>query len=190
VPVAALPGLLLDPAALNTIMGGTAMVLQPEAHPDVMWAAGSIDPPECLAVYHPAEQPVYQGSGWTAVQGQFVREPGDLRHAVVQAVISFPTARAATRFVATQAQGWPACNGKPLTATFPQGREMWTVTTVTNHNGTLTAQLDQEGAGGWECRRAVTARGNVVIDVDACGYALADQAEAIATKITGRVSTQ
>jgi hypothetical protein len=186
VPVDALPGMLADPAAVAAAVGSPGMTVVPDSHPDVMWTA-NVDNPDCLGVYHPAEQAVYQGSRWVAVQGQSLREPGATsRHTVIQAVVSFPTARAATDFATQQRGSWTRCIGKSITATYPKnGPETFSVSAVTTGGGVLKAVLTEEGANGWGCQRALTTRSNVVVDVAACGFAPGDQAATIATEITG-----
>jgi hypothetical protein len=190
VPVDALPGLLADPAAINAIVGSAVMTPDPEPHPDVMWSGANLDKLECLSVYHPAEKPVYAGSGWIAMQGQVIREPGESsRHSVVQAVVSFPSAQAATDFVAQRRDNWGKCSGKSVTTTLENGSHAtWLVNAVSNDNGMLQAQLTQEGGSGWACQRVLTAHNNVVIDVASCGYSPAGQARAVATTITGHAA--
>ena len=190
VPVDALPGLLADPAAINAIVGSAAMTPEPEPHPDVMWSGANLDKLECLSVYHPAEKPVYAGSGWIAMQGQVVREPGEAsKHSVVQAVISFPSAQAATDFVAQQSGNWGKCNAKSITTTLQDGSHAtWLVNAVTKDNSMVQAQLTQEGGNGWACQRALTADNNVVVDVAACGYSPAGQATAVVSTITGHAA--
>lgn len=186
VPVSALPGMLADPAAVAAAVGTPAMVVLPDSHPDAMWT-GHVDNPNCLGVYHPAERAVYQGSGWTAVQGQVLREPGDRPHnSVIQAVVSFPTAEAATDFAAEQRRSWTRCVGKSVTATYKDGSETFDVGNANNDTGVLKARLIQRDGNGWSCQRALTTRNNVVVDVAACSFVPGDQAVTIATEIAGR----
>ncbi|OBG29894.1 hypothetical protein A5764_20395 [Mycobacterium sp. 852002-51057_SCH5723018] len=178
--------MLADPAAVAAAVGTPAMVVLPDSHPDAMWNA-HVDNPNCLGVYHPAEQAVYQGSGWTAVQAQVLREPGDRpRNSVIQAVVSFPTAEAATDFASEQRRGWARCVGKSIIATYNDGSETFGVSTVSNGSGVLKARLIQQDGSGWSCQRALNTRNNVVIDVAACSFVPGDQAVTIATEIAGR----
>ncbi|MEE6140295.1 sensor domain-containing protein [Mycobacterium sp. 050128] len=190
IAVNALTGLLPDPAAINAIMGTSAMVLVPDPAPDKMWTA-DIDRPDCLGTYHPAELANYQGSGWIAVQTQMLREPGEnWTHSVSQAVISFASAQAATDFASQQGAKWQRCMGVAATVTDTTSHERYTFTVdrVDNQNGTLTARFTYEGLAGWGCQRALTAHNNVVIDVRACSDAPTDQAAKIAASIAGRAA--
>jgi serine/threonine kinase PknH len=186
VPVSALPQMLAEPATVAAAVGSPAMIVLPDAHPDAMWN-GHVDNPNCLGVYHPAELPVYQGSGWTAVQGQVLREPGDRPHnTVIQAVVSFPTAQAATDFTSEQRRSWARCVGRSITATYKDGSETFSVGNVNTDSGVLKARLIQQDSSGWSCQRALNTRNNVVIDVAVCSFVPGDQAVAIATEIAGR----
>ncbi len=192
VPVNALPGLLLDPATVNVIEGATGIVLQPDPNPNYPYTGGQTNHPECEGIAHPAVKTALQGSGWVALQGQYLREPGDdWRHAVTQAVVSFPNTEAAAGFAAKQAEDWAKCTGKPLTVTTATaGSATWSVGTVTSRDGVLSVVLTEEGAEGWACQRAMIARNNVVIDTRSCGFNTIDQAAAIAKEIADRVSAQ
>jgi hypothetical protein len=178
--------MLAEPAAVAAAVGSPAMIVLPDGHPDAMWNA-HVDNPNCLGVYHPAELPVYQGSGWTAVQGQVLREPGDRsRNTVIQAVVSFPTADAATDFASEQRRSWARCVGRSITATYKDGSETFSVGNVNSDSGVLKARLIQQDSSGWSCQRALNTRNNVVVDVAACSFVPGDQAVTIATEIAGR----
>jgi hypothetical protein len=61
---------------------------------------------DCLFVAAAAEAPVYAGSGWTAVRGQYLTEPGaGVDHLVAQLVVSFPSANDAGAFFTASAGG-------------------------------------------------------------------------------------
>lgn len=172
-------------------MGATAMVVHPDPTPDTMWTA-DIDKPDCLAVYHPAERLIYQGSGWRAVQTQMLNEPGETwAHSVSQSVISFSSAQAATEFASRQSAAWQKCLAlaTPITITDPnQRRHTFTVERADTQNGTLTAQYIFESIAGWGCQRALTTHNNVVIDVRACSNTPADQEVKVAAAIAGRTT--
>jgi PknH-like protein len=56
----------------------------------------------CLAVDGPVEDKVYSGSGWTAVRGRVLREPGaGWKHYVLESVVAFASANDAAAFFAT-----------------------------------------------------------------------------------------
>ncbi len=186
VPVGSLPGLLLDAGTVSTIMGSNLTVNQ--AATSTRLYNDTTDRPECGGVWANANRDVYEGSGWVSVQSQSLREPiDDFRHLVFQSVISFSSAEAAANFVAKEAKRWPQCAGGTIIATSPSSTpQIWRITSVSTRDGVLTALPVQQRAGGWHCQRALTARNNVVVDVEACGPNLIDQGAAIARYIANR----
>ncbi|WP_156688823.1 sensor domain-containing protein [Mycobacterium sp. Marseille-P9652] len=191
VPIDALPGLLLDPAVVNGIEGTTAMVVRPD--PNAGSGSGFADlpsnRPECKGVQHPAMVSALQGSGWIAAQTQVLSEPNDdWKHLVSNAVVDFPSAQLATDYAARQAEAWGRCAGKPLTTNAAgEGPVTWSVGPTSDRNGVVSVVLTQEGAVGWGCQRALTARNNIVVDARSCGFNRTDQAVTVATKIAERV---
>jgi serine/threonine kinase PknH len=184
-PVSAeeLSALLLDAGAINTIMGTRGLLVNPTLTTNRLYI-DSTDRPECGGVWANANRGVYEGSGWMSVQTQYLREPADPRHEVFQSVINFPTAAGAAEFVSKEAKNWPLCNGRSITTTTANHPpQTWWVATVSQRNGLLTSLVNREGAHGWGCQHALTARNNVVVDVEACGLALTQQGSDIAKRI-------
>jgi hypothetical protein len=189
VEVSALPGLLLDPATVNSLEGAIAMVAQPDSKPNIPYT-GETNRPECAGLAHPAMRTALEGSGWVGMHAQYLREPGDgWNHAVTQAVISYANAEGASAYASKQAENWAKCTGKTLTVTTTTASVTWSAGRVISRDGVLTALLTQEGAEGWACQRALIARSNVVIDTRTCGDNVIDQAATIARKIADRITT-
>ena len=184
IAVDALPGLLLDQATINRLVGASDMGMEP-GDPALPYTAGPIDHPECAGIWHPAERTTLQGSGWVALQANSFREHvGAWNHLAAQAVVAYPNAEAAAAFAGSQATTWTKCSGRLLTETPKDSApNLWTVGPVTNREGMLSVRFMQEGTGGWGCQRAQTVRNNVVIDVRTCGFFPTDQASVIASTI-------
>jgi hypothetical protein len=188
VAAAALDGLLLSPDQINTAMGGTGMTVTKSA--TSLWEnSANVADKDCLFAFDPAEAAVYAGSGWSAMRGQEVGEPGDnVTHFVSQAVVLFPFASDAAAFFTTSAQRWPACHRYTITSP-GQPDSVWTAGAVTNTNGTLSASQSAEGGNGYACQRALTVANNVAIDVMACSNSPADSGVDIAHQIAAKVPT-
>jgi serine/threonine-protein kinase len=187
VAVAALEGLLPSPADINTAMGATGMTV---AGPlNEMWDnSAEIADQDCRFADAPAESPVYAGSGFTAVRGGALQEPGEFTHFVGLAVVSFPSSGEATTFFATSAERWPACSNRRFTAKQPDESDVvWTVGPVTNTDGMLVTSKTQESANHWICERALSVRNNVVIDVNACSNSPSGSAVNIVHQIAAKV---
>lgn len=188
VPDEALPGLLLDPPAVNAIMGSHDLVVNPKLTTAKLYI-DTTDKPECGGVWANANKSVYAGSAWQSVQTQYLREQDNPRHEVYQSVVSFPTAQTATDFVAKEAKRWPLCNGMSITTTNPEApAQTWWIATVSQQGDMLTSVSNPEGAHGFSCQHALTARNNVVVDAEACGWDVTQQGTAIAQKIAEHIS--
>lgn len=188
VPDAALPGLLLDPPTVNAIMGTRDLAVNPKLTTTKLYI-DTTDKPECGGVWANANKTVYSGSAWQSVQTQYLVEPDNPRHEVYQSVVSFPTAQTASDFVAKEAKRWPACNGTSITTTNPDTpAQTWWIATVSQQGDMLTSTANREGARGLSCQHALTARSNVVVDVEACGWDVAQQGTTIAQRIAEHIS--
>lgn len=188
-PLSALPGVRLDAATINSIEGATNLVPRPDAGNDTLaFIGGDTDRPECGEIHGVALQKNLDNSGYLAVRTQSLMDPHQTEHVIDDAAIYFSTAKAASDFVAKQAQAWPKCNGATLHPVPAPGEPstIWTVGTVTNRDGMLTVSDTEEGAEGWQCQRVLTARNNVVIDVRSCG--MDPHGIAIATRMADRVT--
>ena len=185
---AALDGLLLGPAEINATMGTAGMTVDQswKTLADVGFDNPS-SPPECLPLGGAGEAPVYNGSGFVAIRGQTLQEPQHFTHAVDQVVLLFPSAPAATAFLNASTQSWPACANRSYHDNVHNAQ--MNTGPVSTTNGMLSDTATNPRTKGWTCQRALTARNNVVIDVAACGYNVAEQGVSIATQIAARVPT-
>lgn len=185
-PVAdgALKGLLLTPEQINAVMGATEMAVT-QTRTEMTDDSDTMQPPECLAVDGSAQAVVYADSGFTAVRDQTLQEGDNFAHFAEQSVVLFPSAAKAAAFFAASAQQWPNCHHYTHTQT---GSE-WEAGSVTNADGVLSVvatQLDH-GDQGWACGRALTARNNVVVDVNTCSADPAATAVSLAGQIAEKV---
>jgi serine/threonine-protein kinase len=194
---AALEGLLLSPDQINNAMGATGMTVKGTGT-----SMNSDDVPyqACLRMYHPAEAAAYAGSGWSAMRGQALKDPGahGWTDAVFQFVVLFPSAQNASAFFTASAQQWPACSNRQFTAHAPGKPDVvFTVGPVSNTNGTLSATMIQEPGGDsswtwdWEsCHHALTVANNVAIDIKTCTHNRSDPQSGAAVNIAHQIAAQ
>jgi hypothetical protein len=183
----ALKGFLLSPEQINTVMGTTDMKVT-NSRDAMTDDSATMTPMECLAIDGSAQAPVYAKSGFMAERDKTLnRQDGDnLTHFAEQALVLFPTAKQASAFFSASAQQWPACHDY----THVQSRTHWTVAAISNANGVLstTSTLQDPPATGWKaCGRALTAKNNVVIDVNTCSVDPKNSAVDIANQIAAKV---
>ncbi|EFG79117.1 hypothetical protein HMPREF0591_1014 [Mycobacterium parascrofulaceum ATCC BAA-614] len=203
---AALPGLLLTSADLDSALGATGSrskekndKLKDDAAKQP-WPAGWQFPDDCVYAIGPGQAPVYAGSGYSAVSGDdevasLPPNSDEPDPEVEQVLVLFPTAKEANAFYTTSVQRWPACANRQFTT--PAGQDTpetgWQVGPVSNANGmlstTLTMTIRDNGnvVLTMTCQRALTVRNNVAIDVSAVRKDPADLAVKLAGQIAGRV---
>jgi hypothetical protein len=173
----ALERLLLSPDQINTAMGTSGLTVggTTGAMVDV---APQVSDEACLPIATPAGAKVYEGSGWSTVVGQEIREPGNFfRHGLDQFVVSFPSAQEAGAFFTASTQSWQACANGEYTMSMMGQNMVQTVGPVSNTDGTLSVtHTQQHGNGTYACQRALTVANNVVIDVAACTLSQPDSA--------------
>jgi len=188
-PVAegALKEFLLAPEQINAAMEATEMKVT-NSRTAMADDSATMTPKECLAIDGSAQAQVYANSGFFAVRDQTLnRQEGDnLTHFAEQAVVLFPTAKQAGDFFTAAAQSWQACHDY----THIQSKTQWTVGAISNTNGVLSTitSLQNPPSTGWKaCGRALTAKNNVIIDVNTCSVEPKNTAVDIAKQIAAKV---
>ncbi|CAM4427832.1 Serine/threonine-protein kinase PknH [Mycobacterium basiliense] len=204
---AALDGLLLTPAEVDSAMGVTGMTTKEKIDklPDDSTKEGPQGwkwPAECLFADAPAEAVAYAGSGYTAVRGHDDVAPGsapsgDMDPELTQALVLFPSAAQANDFFTKSSQAWPACaNRQFITPGDADNPEIqWQVGPVSTANGMLSTPVTVTMTKGpntfkGACQRVLTVRNNVAIDLSACGKDPGDLGITIANQIAGKVDKQ
>lgn len=185
-----LSALLLSAADINTVMGSSSMEPgRPITSTDS--SSVTVSEPDCQGALYTTQDPVYAGTGYSAVNGLVSSEAGDnYDHWVNQAVILFPSADKAKSFLQSSGEKWKGCAGKTVTVTNKGKTYRWTFAQVQGGPPKITLMDTQEGADGWECQRALSVANNVIVDINACGYHISDQGGQIADKIVGKVDSE
>ncbi|WP_375487128.1 sensor domain-containing protein [uncultured Mycobacterium sp.] len=195
IPTTRLADLLLSASELSAIgRSGDLQVRQPVSR---MWHdEDGLADRNCLDAYSPLEAAVYEGSDWTAVQGQVLDDGGPAgdpppEHALVQAVVGFRDAGSAQQFFTDSKQRWSACANRPVAFAKPgEPDRVWAFGDAVATDTTLSMMQTREGGQGLACQRARGVRNNVIIDTMWCGFDAADQAAQVVTKIAADVVEQ
>ncbi|OJZ66808.1 hypothetical protein BRW65_26690 [Mycobacterium paraffinicum] len=186
-----LPDLLLSENDINSAAHTTGMAVRtPITH---MWHdEDTISNPACLDTYFPAEANAYQGTNWTAMQGQILDDattPGSARHALVQALISFRDADSAQQFFSQAKTRWSGCANHSLTVVLHSHAPVtWNFGELRATDTTLTNTQTQASGEGFTCQRALGLANNVIVDTLWCGFDTTSQASDIVAKTTGAIS--
>ena len=178
---------LLTPAQINPLMGATGMAVI-RRHDAMSDDSATMKPPECLAIDGSAQARVYADTGFTGVRDQELNDGDNFTHYAEQAVVLFPTVKQAHVFLVASALRWPACHQY----THTQTRTVWDVAPISDDNDTVSTVSTQEQAktGGWACGRALSARNNVVVDVNTCSANPGNSAVDIANQIVAKVNSR
>lgn len=187
VAVAALEGLLLSPEQLDTLLLAHGIAVRESSREGLTDRTRADD---CAVTWAIAWLPMYTGSGWTAIRAQHL-DDGAHDHRVWQAVVSFPLPVDANAYYAKQVAAWTTCNNRRLDMSSadqtPTPDTTFTLGQADQRDNILTITATQQTLTDWSCRRALTARNNVVVDIRVCGFTLTDQAESVAKATAERV---
>ncbi|MGD1256918.1 sensor domain-containing protein [Mycobacterium seoulense] len=193
-PAAILPqnlaDLLLKETEVNAIGHTTAMAVRKPV--SRMWHDENVvSNPGCLGIYSPAEAADYQGSNWTAVQGQILDDAAPVapEHALVQVLIGFRDADSARQFFSQAKTRWTGCADRSITVTTPGHAPVtWDLGAPQATDTTLASMQTQPGGRGAPCQRAMGLANNVIVDALWCGFDTTSEASDIVSKTTAAIS--
>lgn len=136
---------------------------------------GVFSPADCAGAYGPVDAATYDGSGFTGIAAQSVREQPKAYHQVLQGLVAFRDEAAAKAFFDEQMKSWRDCGSKRVTAVFDGEPHTATTATPSIVDGTAMLQVTPEALPDKParmCQRAMSTRLNVVVDMRVCvvGY--------------------
>lgn len=177
--------MLLGAADIGSVLGDPNM--EAGARSDQLRAPqGTLSDEACLAAFEPFQDAVYRAHEPTGIHTQVVHSAGDA-HRVVEAVAKFPSAEKAHAFVETSAAKWRACSGKAVKFSGTGGKATeWTFGDVTGAAPKITQTRTETDSNGRACQHVLSAAGDVVIEVQACGSDLTDGADRLAEQIAAK----
>ncbi|MGV0794596.1 sensor domain-containing protein [Mycolicibacterium sp. XJ1819] len=183
-----LDDVLLSVGEINGIMGATTMKVTSEFE-EMTDHSADVSDPDCLGAIYAAEEPVYAGSGWTAMRDQVIREPDeDNDHWVEQTAVLYPSADKARAFFEGSRSSWKGCAGDTVAVDDGDTRSSWTFEDVTAEQNMIAQYSGQEDAGGWGCQHALAVVSNVTVETWACGFAIEDEAATIAADMVANAA--
>jgi hypothetical protein len=178
-----LAGVMLGIDELNSILGTSDMEVVSEME-EMSDNSHAVSDPDCLGVIFGAEEKVYDGSDWTAVRDQVVREPGDDKeHWVEQTVVLYPAADNAQKFFDDSKSNWEQCGGFSVAVDDDESSYIWQVNDVEAKGDLISQVTTQEDSGGWECQHALSVVSNVTVETWACAFGIKDEAVEMAQEM-------
>ena len=149
----------------------------------------TVTPSECLGALFAGTVPAYQNS---PVRGTFSRaitgEGQDGMMLLDETMSTFENTTAATAFQARSVGQWRGCAGKSVTLV-AKGNPITLDVGQPVPNGTVMVLQNslRDSVAGFSSDRAIVAKANVVIDLDAQGYNMGDALKTLADDIVARV---
>jgi hypothetical protein len=189
VTAAQLPKLLLSIDEVKHAVNAPNLAKVDDAAALIGTEGFTVTPPECLSALFASTKQAYLHS---PVRGIFSRAiTGDGHEGMVilnETMTTFENVSAATSLVSQLIGGWQGCAGKSVTVA-GQGNTITLDVGQPVENGTvLTLKNSLEGSlPGFSSDRAIVAKANVVIDLDAQGFAMGDGLKTLADQILARV---
>jgi hypothetical protein len=184
----ALERVLLSIDEVNEIMGSTDIEVTSELD-EMTNSSETVSDPDCLGAMFGAEEPVYDGSGWTAVRDVVARDPEeDNDHWIEQTAVLYPDAESAKRFFDESRADWENCAGSSLAVDDEDSSSLWEFGDVTAEDGLITQLAMQEDADGWGCQHAMAAVSNMTAETWTCAYSLSDDAATMAVDIVNNAA--
>ncbi|ORA31982.1 sensor domain-containing protein [Mycobacterium aquaticum] len=173
----ALAGVLLTKPEAGTILGTAPLVADTDYGGEVESSWDTSEPDPCNFVLGAERE--HAGSGSTAVRRQNLKSTDSdadkgKDFSLTQAVVAFPDADSAQKFVSTTKDKWQQCVGKTFQVTMtgdtPPTVDSWRNGDVSDSDGVVLWSITKLGsdAGGWTCHDGLSARDNVVVEVGLC----------------------
>jgi hypothetical protein len=183
-----LDDVMLSIGEINGIVGSTQMKITSELE-EMTDHSANISDPDCLGAIYGAEEPVYAGSGWTAMRDQVAREPDeDNDHWVEQTAVLYPSADNAQKFFDDSKSSWEDCAGYSISVDNADSTFLWQIDDVTAADTLITQLTTQEDADGWACQHALSVVSNLTVEAWACGYTISDEAATIANEMVANAA--
>jgi outer membrane murein-binding lipoprotein Lpp len=185
---AKLDDVLLSIGELNGIVGSTQMTITSELE-EMTDHSADVSDPDCLGAIYGAEEPVYAGTGWTAMRDQVAREPDeDNAHWVEQTAVLYPAAEDAQQFFEDSKAVWEDCAGSAISVDDADASYLWQLDDVTAEDTLITQLTTQEDADGWACQHALSVVSNLTVEAWACSYDVGDEAATIASEMVANAA--
>ena len=179
----ALDDVMLSIGELNGIVGSTTMKITSDLD-NMTDHSEDVSDPDCLGAIYGAEEPVYAGTGWTAMRDRVAREPNENNdHWVEQTAVIYPSAEKAQKFFNDSMSSWKDCGGYSISVEDAESTYLWEIDDVTAEDNLITQMTTQEDADGWACQHALSVVSNLTVEAWACGYSIRDEAATIANEM-------
>lgn len=184
-----LKDLLVSASEANSLLGTSDLAVT-SSRSGLTDEDNDLDVDECVPAVMAGNTAAYAGTGYVAAQREIVRENVDTwKHQLIEAVVGYQTAEEAEKFLTDSQAKWSDCEERVMSFS-KDGKvtSTWTTEKVQNADGVMSLYRVQEGAGGWGCEQALTAKGNVVIEARLCGRGITGRGIDVVKKSAEKVA--
>jgi eukaryotic-like serine/threonine-protein kinase len=149
----------------------------------------TVTPSECVGALFASTKPAYQHSPVRGIFSRAITGEGHEGMVVLNETMStFDNMSAATSFVSQLFGAWQGCAGKSVTVAGDGNTITLDVGQPEANGPVMTLQNSMRGSlPGFSSNRAIAAKDNVVIDLDAQGLYMGDSLKTLADQILARV---
>jgi eukaryotic-like serine/threonine-protein kinase len=149
----------------------------------------AITPPECVSAAFASTAPAYHNSPVRGIFSRAITGEGQDGMVVLNETMStFENTSAATSLVSQVIGEWRGCAGKSVTLAGQGTTVTLDVGQPVANSTVMTIQNSLQGSlPGFSSDRAIAAKANVVIDMDAQGFDMGDALKTLADQILARV---
>jgi hypothetical protein len=173
---------LLSNAEIDTVMRNDHMVLLDRVD-HALHEFGPTFPAACTSVATFAGTSTYDGFQVTSIRTALHTEPGNNpAHVLWQSIVAMDSPKSAQGYLAATSGNWKACKGRPFAVAGAQ----YVMNVLDTSDHLLTAGFTTAD-GGLQCQRVTAAARHQIIEMQACGPTIADEAKTAAATLITRV---
>lgn len=183
-----LDDILLDDRELDDILATSDMQVTDEVD-EMTDDTADVSDPACIGALYTAEEPVYAGTGYTAVLTRLASESGaDYEHWVEETGVVMPSAEAAEKFIADSALQWQDCAGRDVSVSDGEDWYDWDLSDTVRTGGILSQTSTAVDSIQWQCEHALVAASNAVLEASVCAEQISDEATRMLTEMVAKVA--
>lgn len=185
---AGLPGLLLSVDDIKSVLPAPTLAVKHSDTKPVTYPQMRHDPPQCTSAVYAGLAQTLGGSGYRAFFGVVMAGTPTILPTVNETVTAFDTDSAAARYATRVAQQWRGCSDKQLVETNPKGQTVtWDIGVVVDTGRVSAVRASVHSGPVVSSLRLVSAKANVVVDLEVVGAGLGEQPRTIMDRILARI---
>lgn len=181
--------ILLDVADLNEILDSDEVEITHDLY-ETTDDSDDISDPYCLGAVFTAEEPIYSGTGYSAVLTRLGSEPDEYGFTIELTGVIMGSQADAEAFVDESADVWSDCTAEAVSLTDGEDWFDWQLEDVERDGGIVSQPSALAEGGAWECQHSIAAASNAVLEASVCGVRVRDEAKTMVAEMVARAGEQ